>query len=196
MHVFRGMLAVSRMLVHVRVRMLHAVVRVRVNVEVAPSPAEQQPHRQYHDDQADRRLRTALDHIGEIPPEENHRQTKDEQGEPVSQSPGEAEPGGPAGTVALAAEEEGGNGGEMVGIRGVPQPEQQGDHEGHHPAPAESSDPVIQSEHPQNLTTETGGPETLPQHARSAPMHTTTSIVTRCHAFAIASALTVTSPPN
>src|SRR5205814_1120529 len=34
-----------RVLVDVRVRMLHAAVGVRVNVEVAPAPAEQQPHR-------------------------------------------------------------------------------------------------------------------------------------------------------
>ena len=49
--------------------------------------------------------------------------------------------------VSRVPQEEGRDGGEVVRIGGVPQPQQKGDHEGHDSAAAESRDRLIRSEH-------------------------------------------------
>ncbi len=84
-----------RPLVRVWVGVLEGPMRVRVDVVGAPSPANQEPRGQRHDQDADRDLGRPLHRLREVAAEEDDGQTKREQRGRVTQAPEETQDAGP-----------------------------------------------------------------------------------------------------
>jgi hypothetical protein len=72
------------LVVGVRMDVPHPAVGVRVGVEDAASPPDQESHRQRRDQDPDRRLGGAVDALGERLLEEDERQPEQEQGRRVA----------------------------------------------------------------------------------------------------------------
>ena len=119
-------------------------------VEVASSPAHEEPHRQIDDDDRDRSLGALLHPLGQVAVEEQDRAGRTRTASAAWPRP-QASPSSPARRVARSRPPATsvGDRGEVVGIGGVPQPEQYRD--GHHDpdraAVGEGGDSVVESEH-------------------------------------------------
>src|SRR5262245_27359241 len=128
-----------------------ALVGVHVEVKEPTAPADEQPDGEAGDQDADARLGTALDRIGQVGLEEHDREAEGEQAEGVAQAPREAEPRGRAGGPLPGTGDQGRDGGEVVGVGRVAQPEHDRDYRYHaqRGAVGEGCDPVVESEHGQ-----------------------------------------------
>ena len=104
---------------------LDLAVTVWMGVEVAASPAQEQPAREEHDQDADERLRGAPERVRQVGVEEHDREAEDGQGRSVAEPPGQAEPTGAAGPVLGLRGDQHRDGGEVIWVGGMPQTEQQ-----------------------------------------------------------------------
>ena len=77
----------SRMLVGVGMSVANASVIVRMQVEVPPAPAHQEPHGEQCDQQADGGLGAPLNRIRQIPAKEDYWDSEPEQRGGVTQPP-------------------------------------------------------------------------------------------------------------
>lgn len=118
-----------------------------MHVEIAPVPADQEPDGERHDDQTDRCFGTALDRPRQVTAEEHDGKSERKERGRVTQPPSQTERRGSARPVSRVPQEEGRDGGEMIRIGGVPQPQQKRDHEGHDSAVAQSGNELIWSKH-------------------------------------------------
>src|SRR5439155_23073113 len=104
----------------------HVCVPVPVAESAAAPPREQQ-HRQSDDHEPDGRLRGALDGLRQIRAVEHDRQTEDEQRRGVTETPGEAEPRGPARRTLSRRSDQGRDRREVVRVARVAKAEQDRD---------------------------------------------------------------------
>jgi len=137
----------SRMLVGVGMSVANASVIVRMQVEVPPAPAHQEPHGEQCDQQADDGLGAPLNRVRQIPAKEDHRDPESEQRSGVAQAPRKSQQCRAARTMAMIGQEQRGDSGEVIGIGRMPKPQQNGYQQRHDATTAEPSDPLIQSEH-------------------------------------------------
>src|ERR1700704_1668728 len=93
-------------LVDVGMGVLHRAVAVRVHVEIAAVPTNEQANRQGHDDKTDSRLGRALDRIREVPAKEYDRESEGEQRGGMAQPPGQTEFGSSARPIPRVSQEE------------------------------------------------------------------------------------------
>ena len=135
--------------VSVEVAMLHRAMAMNVGVEAARAPVQQEPDRQRHDHDADRQLGAPLHAVGQVGAEQHDRQAEGEQRGRVAQPPSEAQAPGAARAALLVGGDQRRDRGEVVGIGGVAQPEEDGDG-AHHQRGAsvpERGDLLVEPEH-------------------------------------------------
>ena len=113
--------------VHVGVNMADRAMLMVVHVEVACSPAAQQPQCQRHDDDSDDHLGSPLDHIGQRAAEEQDRQAEDCERCSMPQAPGQPQQRRSTCPALISAQQQAGHRREVIGIEGVPQAEDQRD---------------------------------------------------------------------
>jgi hypothetical protein len=114
-------------LVDVRMHVSDVAVAVRVNVEAAAMPANQQPDRKRGDENADSRFGCASHGARKRSVQEHDRHPEQRERRRVSDSPGESEPARTSRAVALvAAEHERRKSGQVIRVRGVAQSKQDG----------------------------------------------------------------------
>ena len=89
----------------------HRAVLMHMHVEVPSPPAEQKPPRQHGNDNADEDFGSPPERIRELQIEKYERYAEGAQSRCVTQSPGPAQQGRAARTIALLVEQEGRNGG-------------------------------------------------------------------------------------
>src|SRR5262245_56073163 len=128
-----------------------ALVEGHGEVKEPRAPADAQQDGEAGDQDADARLGTALDRVGQVRLEEHDREAEGEQAEGVAQAPREAEPRGRAGGPLPCTGDQRRDGGKMVWVGRVAQPEHDcDDHDhGQRGAVGERCDPVVESEHGQ-----------------------------------------------
>jgi uncharacterized protein len=112
-------------LVHVRMDVGNRAMQVRMHVEVASPPAQQEAAGQNRDEYADERFGGSLDSLGELQVEQDERYAQGAESRSVPQAPGPPQHRRAAGAVILSVQEESGDRGEVVGVGGVTQPEQE-----------------------------------------------------------------------
>ena len=124
-------------------------VRVRMEAELAAAPAQEQPEREVDDDESDRRLGDLLNALRKNVTEEQHGQPECEQRHRVAKAPGEPELGGTARRAFPAARDEGRDGGEVIRVGRMTEPEQHRDGKNHpdRSAVGDFGDSLVQAEH-------------------------------------------------
>ena len=104
---------------------------VGVDVVEAPSPPDEQPYGQQHDDAPDGDLGDLADGLRQVLVQEDERQADEHQRGPVAETPEKAHETGFAYLFPfLLGGDQGRHGGEVVGVARVPQTEQQADRAG------------------------------------------------------------------
>jgi len=129
--------------------MVLVLMGVRVQVEVAMSPAHEEPQRQEHDQRGHGRLGALLHPLGQELLEEEDRQPEEHEGERVAEAPERPQPGcRPAGAL-LPRGNERGHCRDVVGVRGMTEPEQRGDedHDQDGAPGRKMGDRVVETEH-------------------------------------------------
>src|SRR6266508_1532992 len=101
-------------------------VRVRVRVEGAAPPAGEEPDREAGDQEADRGLRATPDGVRQIRTVEHDRHAQGEERERVARAPGEPELRRVS-RAPFGRRDQRRHGGQVVGVGGVPEPEEYGD---------------------------------------------------------------------
>ena len=146
-------------------------VAVWVRVEVAAPPAEQQAQGEHHDHHPDGGLGRALERLGQVGLEQHDRQAEEGERERVAGSPRQAEPAGAACAVLGVRRDQRGNGGEVVGVGRVPQPQEQRHQQGerHAAALGELGDPFVKPEHRSPPRPSAGRPPRPAARRRSPP---------------------------
>src|SRR3712207_8551009 len=92
--------------VRVDMRVGEAAVLVLVDVEVAATPAQEEPGSEVDDHGGDRRLRALLDALGEVLVEQEDRKPEGEHGDGVAEAPGKPSRAGRArGSLATPRDE-------------------------------------------------------------------------------------------
>src|ERR671919_1470024 len=125
------------------------VVFVRVNVEEAAPPSDDEPHRQVSDCHCDRAFGELLHALRQIPVEHEDRDAEREERRRMTESPGRPQGCGRAGRPLSRAGDEGRDCGDVVRIGRMPQTEQDG-HEDDDPGPGTfgvRSDELVKAEH-------------------------------------------------
>jgi hypothetical protein len=139
----------SVLVVRVQVAVLDLAVAVRVGVEPAAPPAQQEPRREEHDHEPDERLGRPLRGVRQVRVEQHDRQPEQGEGDRVPEPPREPEPPGAAHAAVGLGRDQRGDRGEVIGVGRVAQPEQQRDHE--HQAEGlpvrQLGDPRVKAEH-------------------------------------------------
>ena len=129
--VARGRVAGLAPLVDVWMRVVHTLVAVRMDVEVALRPAEQQPERKEDDHQTDGHLCAPDQPVRQVPPEQDHRQPEGQQCGGMAEPPRQAKCSGPTCAVPLVRQDEGRDRREVVRVGGVPEAQQKGHRQRH-----------------------------------------------------------------
>src|SRR5919112_2339482 len=117
-----GMLRVAAF-VHVRMRVEHPTVDMRVGVVMAPSPAQEQACRQKYDDQPDRYLGTLKQAGGKPAREQQQGNSECEQCGCMPDAPSQPEHAGASCTFRAPREDDRRDGGQVVRVGRVPDTE-------------------------------------------------------------------------
>src|SRR6266568_5279221 len=130
-------------------RMIAALVFVVMEMEAAAPPADEQPHGQRDDHEADEHLRALESGGGKVRPIEDDRQAEGEERGRVPQAPREAETARELRRALLLRADERGHRGEMVGIGRVTQAEHDGgsDDDRERRPVRRIRDPLVEPEH-------------------------------------------------
>jgi hypothetical protein len=114
-----------RFAMHVGVNMADGPMLMGMNVEVARTPPVQQPNRERDNDDADDHLRSLLQHARQRSAEEHDRKPKQSESSGMAESPCQAQPRRSTGPTLLLVQEQGRHRCQVIGIEGVPKPEDQ-----------------------------------------------------------------------
>jgi hypothetical protein len=105
------------------------LVGVRVGVEDAVVPPHEQADRERHDDDPYRYLCGLLDHLRKVLAQKYERQTEEDERGSVAEAPAEAHEGSFPDRCWLLGGYEGGDGGQVIRVAGVPQSQEQAYHQ-------------------------------------------------------------------
>ena len=122
-----GLAVAMRFAVQVGVHMVDGPVLMGMDVEMAPSPAMQQPKRERDYDDADGRLRRLLQGARQGPAEEHDGEAKQGECSGMAEPPCQAEPRGLTGPAPVLVQQQRRHRGQMVRIERMPEAEEQRD---------------------------------------------------------------------
>ena len=123
--------------------------RVRMEAEVAATPADEHPDREIGDHEADRSLRRLLGPLWQKAVEEDDGEPEADQRRRVADAPGKPELPGSASRALLAACDERRDRCEVIRVRRVAEPEEDRDrkHDHERPAVGNRCDSLVEAEH-------------------------------------------------
>jgi hypothetical protein len=116
--------------VHVRMRVDHAAVDMRVGVVMPPFPTQEQACRQKYDDQADRYFSTLKQASWKPAREQQQGNPEGEQCGCMADAPGQPEHAGASSAIRAPGEDNRRDGGQVVRIGRMPDAEQHSHEEG------------------------------------------------------------------
>jgi hypothetical protein len=134
-------------LMGVRVRVLHTIVAMGMDVEGTVRPPDQQAESEKEDDQTDGYFRASDHPFREILAEKNDRQPEDQQCRRMTEPPGQAKRTGAPCAIPRVRKDERRDGGDVVRIGSVPKTQQEGRCHRHQAVATQPSHPVVQSKH-------------------------------------------------
>lgn len=102
---------------------------VLVDVEATCSPLREEPEREDHDDESNRRFDDPPDGLGQGGSDEQEGQAEGDERDCMPESPREPQQRAGASAPPVRARDQAGDGGEVIRVGGVAEPEEQGDEE-------------------------------------------------------------------